>query len=61
MKVGHGLISRTAELQPVVITSSQHSQLGGQRLVMVDTPGFDDTYLPDWEILNRIALWLATA
>ena len=61
MEVGHGLKSCTVELQPVVITSSQHPQLGGQRLVMVDTPGFDDTYVWDSDILCHIALWLATA
>jgi len=60
VKVGHDLKSCTAELQPVVIASSQHPELGGQRLVIVDTPGFDDTYVPDSEILRRIALWLAT-
>ena len=58
MKVGHDLNSCTTELHPVVIT---YPQPGGQRLVMVDTPGFDDTYMPDSEILRRIALWLATA
>lgn len=61
VKVGHNLKSCTAELQPVVVNSSQHSQLGGQRLVIVDTPGFDDTYVSDSEILQRIALWLADA
>lgn len=61
VRVGHDLKSCTAKLQPVVITSSQHPQLGGQRLVIVDTPGFDDTYVSDSEILSRIASWLATA
>ena len=60
MKVGHDLKSCTADLQPVVITSLQHPQLGGQRLVIVDTPGFDDTHVSDSEILSRIASWLAT-
>ena len=30
----------------------------GLRLVLVDTPGFDDTYRPDTEILRIIADWL---
>jgi len=60
VKVGHHLKSCTAELQPVVITSSQYPELGKQRLVIVDTPGFDDTYVSDSEILHRIALWLET-
>jgi hypothetical protein len=28
------------------------------RLVLVDTPGFDDTYVDDGEILRRISVWL---
>ena len=30
----------------------------GLRLVLVDTPGFDDTYRPDTEILRTFADWL---
>ena len=30
----------------------------GLRLVLVDTPGFDDTYRPDTEILRTLADWL---
>jgi len=30
-----------------------------RRLVLVDTPGFDDTNVSDSEILRRIAVWLA--
>ena len=30
----------------------------GVRLVLVDTPGFDDTYRQDTEILRAIADWL---
>ncbi|KAH6880603.1 P-loop containing nucleoside triphosphate hydrolase protein [Coprinopsis sp. MPI-PUGE-AT-0042] len=32
-----------------------------QRLVLVDTPGFDDTNEDDSEILRRIAVWLAAS
>ncbi|KAG9312299.1 P-loop containing nucleoside triphosphate hydrolase protein [Chiua virens] len=30
----------------------------GRRIVLVDTPGFDDTYRPDTDILKTIADWL---
>ena len=33
----------------------------GRRVVLVDTPGFDDTDLSDTEILRRIAVWLAAS
>lgn len=32
-----------------------------QRLVLVDTPGFDDTEVSDSEILRRISVWLASS
>jgi hypothetical protein len=32
--------------------------LKGYRLVLLDTPGFDDTHKEDVEILERIAKWL---
>ncbi|KAF8055862.1 P-loop containing nucleoside triphosphate hydrolase protein [Lyophyllum atratum] len=55
--VGHGSVSHTQHVQSFSIpnpgTSFTH------RLVVVDTPGFDDTYLTDQEILRRIAIWLA--
>ncbi|KAH6905956.1 P-loop containing nucleoside triphosphate hydrolase protein [Coprinopsis sp. MPI-PUGE-AT-0042] len=35
--------------------------LQGRRLLLVDTPGFDDTFSDDSEILERIAAWLAQA
>jgi predicted GTPase len=33
-------------------------ELRGYRLVLLDTPGFDDTHEEDVEILKRIAKWL---
>jgi hypothetical protein len=33
----------------------------GRRLFLIDTPGFDDTYRSDTEILREIADWLAQA
>ncbi|GLB36105.1 putative 50S ribosome-binding GTPase [Lyophyllum shimeji] len=54
--VGHGLKSRTGAIQHFVIV---HPSDQTRRLVFVDTPGFDDTYVDDSEILRRIAVWLA--
>ena len=33
-------------------------QLSGQTVVLVDTPGFNNTYKPDIEILELIGEWL---
>jgi hypothetical protein len=30
----------------------------GTTVVLVDTPGFDDTYLSDFDILENVAKWL---
>ncbi|KAF9484404.1 hypothetical protein BDN70DRAFT_872700 [Pholiota conissans] len=65
VKVGHNLGSQTMELEPVVIPFDQQSGFSNPygskdgRLVLVDTPGFDGTYLDDAEILERISVWLA--
>lgn len=54
--VGHDLQSCTSSIQHVIIP---HPTDSGRRIILVDTPGFDDTYVDDAEILRRIALWLA--
>ncbi|KAH6880836.1 P-loop containing nucleoside triphosphate hydrolase protein [Coprinopsis sp. MPI-PUGE-AT-0042] len=36
------------------------ARLDGRRLILVDTPGFDDTGVPDSEILSRVATWLSS-
>ena len=59
--VGHGLQSCTATLQPFVINLSSDESGNSSRLVLVDTPGSDDTNEPDSEILRRIAVWLASS
>lgn len=46
------LRSNTQNVTPYPITRHNH------RLVLVDTPGFDDTYRPDSVILREIADWL---
>ncbi|KAG5651162.1 hypothetical protein H0H81_009654 [Sphagnurus paluster] len=55
-KVGHELQSETAHLQHYVIP---YPGLPDRRVIVVDTPGFDDTTEDDREILRRIAVWLA--
>jgi predicted GTPase len=52
--VGHGLQSRTAVIRTVRV---MHPKTG-RPIVFVDTPGFDDTYKSDTEILSIIADWL---
>ncbi|KAF8064986.1 P-loop containing nucleoside triphosphate hydrolase protein [Lyophyllum atratum] len=60
MPVGHKLTSCTSQLEYAVIESveSPYPALKGCRVIIVDTPGFDDTYEGDAEILQRIATWL---
>ena len=52
--VGHGLQSRTAVIRTVRVIHPKT----GRPIVFVDTPGFDDTYKSDTEILSMIADWL---
>ena len=33
----------------------------GKRLFLIDTPGFDDTYKSDTDILREVANWLSEA
>ncbi|KAF8064964.1 P-loop containing nucleoside triphosphate hydrolase protein [Lyophyllum atratum] len=51
--VGHGLDSHTTDIQPYLMTSD-----GDRRIVLVDTPGFNDTWMNDREIMGRIVEWL---
>ena len=51
--IGHSLKSQTQAVQPVRCALPD-----GREIVLVDTPGFDDTYLSDTQILRRIATWL---
>ncbi|KDR78065.1 hypothetical protein GALMADRAFT_1366623 [Galerina marginata CBS 339.88] len=54
-RVGHKLQACTSEVSAVRIKS--HPQYGS-RLVLVDTPGFNDTNKTDLEILEIISKWL---
>lgn len=56
MAVGHDLESCTSVVQHYVLSNPTNAK---HRIVLVDTPGFGDTYLDDTEVLKRIALWLA--
>ena len=56
VKVGHDLESCTSSIEHVIVP---HPTDSSRRIVLVDTPGFDDTSVPDAEILKQIADWLA--
>lgn len=60
-QVGHDLNSCTATLQPFIISLPPDESGNPRRLVLVDTPGFDDTNEADSEILRRISVWLASS
>ncbi|KAJ7587363.1 P-loop containing nucleoside triphosphate hydrolase protein [Mycena floridula] len=61
MKVGHDLQSCTIQLDYTILHSETYPQLGVQghhRIIILDTPGFNDTFKTDYEILRRISVWL---
>ncbi|KAL4252926.1 G domain-containing protein, partial [Pleurotus pulmonarius] len=49
---GHNLESCTSKVQPIRITTGTHN------VILVDTPGFDDTNMSDTRVLGMIADWL---
>lgn len=51
---GHDLMSYTKEMCPVRYPHSD----GIRNIVLVDSPGFDDTFMTDAQILRQIARWL---
>ena len=53
LKVGQDLNSCTSEIQ-----ESGESVLDGRRVVLIDTPGFDDTHISDTDVLKSIAAFL---
>ena len=60
MEVNHGLKSCTKGIGVALCTlPSTHQVWPNRRLVLVDTPGFDDTTRGDAETLRRISVWLA--
>ena len=59
MVVGRSLASCTADLHFGYIEKIEgHPLLQEYRIVLIDTPGFDDTYKTDFAILEKIANWL---
>ena len=61
MLVGHDISSCTSTLQYAIVDNLSTRKLGNRRVIIVDTPGFDDTFEDDVEILRRIAVWLASS
>jgi len=57
MSVGHDLKSCT-KIASYVICPHPKSPDSMHRIVLVDTPGFNDTYAEDSEILARIITWM---
>ncbi|KAG4431674.1 hypothetical protein IFR05_012840 [Cadophora sp. M221] len=54
LNIGHGLESCTNKVDVIPCIMPN-----GQRIFLIDTPGFDDTYRSDTDILGEIADWLA--
>ena len=62
MQVGHDLNSCTAQLKHIVLPLTCFASfpaLRHRRVILLDTPGFDDTFIDDVEIMRRIAVWLS--
>lgn len=55
LEVGTALESCTPEVQP-----ANEFMLDGMRVLLIDTPGFDDSTETDTAILKKIAEFLAT-
>ncbi|KAJ3544808.1 hypothetical protein NMY22_g2656 [Coprinellus aureogranulatus] len=65
-EVGGRLASCTSSIGSLVLSANMvpaHllQDLGSRRIVLVDTPGFDDTHMGDEEVLNRIVNWLTSS
>ncbi|KAJ3544806.1 hypothetical protein NMY22_g2655 [Coprinellus aureogranulatus] len=62
--VGTKLVSCTQAIDSRILREAPseyaalNRELDGRRIILVDTPGFDDTYIDDQVILSRIADWL---
>ncbi|KAF2118942.1 P-loop containing nucleoside triphosphate hydrolase protein, partial [Lophiotrema nucula] len=56
LEIGHGLEPCTERVQAIPCEFED-----GQRMWLVDTPGFDDTYRSDAELLEELATWLNSA
>ncbi|CEL52561.1 hypothetical protein RSOLAG1IB_05766 [Rhizoctonia solani AG-1 IB] len=56
MRIGHGLKSCTQSVEPTTMF-----MVDGKPVVVVDCPGFDDTYLSETDILKTVAGFLTAA
>ena len=60
--IGNSLASCTSTINtfrlPPPVKGSPLACLGTAKVVLVDTPGFDDTNKPDYEIFAMVAQWL---
>ncbi|KAH6880597.1 P-loop containing nucleoside triphosphate hydrolase protein [Coprinopsis sp. MPI-PUGE-AT-0042] len=58
--VGHELVSCTLDVASYLapMPSCYEEPLADRRLILVDTPGFDDSHGNDLEILQKISTWL---
>ena len=55
--MGHDLFSCTSEINIIKLSIPE---LADVDVVLVDTPGFDDTHKSDVDILKMVANWLET-
>jgi hypothetical protein len=61
MALSHGLRSVTEQIDVALFTlPSSHPVWPNRRLVLVDTPGFGDHNVGEYEILRKISVWLAS-
>ncbi|CAE6452183.1 unnamed protein product [Rhizoctonia solani] len=56
MRVGRGLKSCTQKVEPTTMFT-----VDGKPVIIIDCPGFDDTYLSETEILKSLASFLTVA
>jgi len=59
--VGNSLTSCTSTINTFRLPHAVEGPLGSlgdAKVVLVDTPGFDDTNKPDYEIFEMVAKWL---
>ncbi|RTE85285.1 hypothetical protein BHE90_000172 [Fusarium euwallaceae] len=54
VKIGHNLAACTADVGIYALDTA-----GGHSVALIDTPGFDDTYRSDTEVLTDVAYFLA--
>ncbi|KAL3584904.1 hypothetical protein FPOAC2_14685 [Fusarium poae] len=53
LEIGHGIDSCTQDIKSVTFT------LDGKQVTLIDTPGFDDTFKSDGDILQLVANYLS--